>query len=582
MCALEPQRIRSDQAINIESHFVVTAGPGAGKTYWLITHIRNVLHNSQRLGKTGKVACITYTNQAVKEIRDRLGEVAGRVQVATIHSFLYNNVLRPHAFLLKGDDGRNLINLRQLDGHDEHIPSQNMIYRWKADTKQPYLKDDEKVKTALSDLDWHIEDGDLALLPRKRWLLRINNKLWIRRDSLIDYKKLYWNVGQIHHEDVLYFSYRLIFEHPRIVEFLRAKFPYIFIDEFQDTHPLQTAIIREIANADTIIGVIGDPAQSIFSFMGAMRKDFIEFKLNGQKNYVIEDNRRSTNQIVELLNNLRPDLTQKALRNEDGEKPLLIVGDKFDCMHGVQKYDPAVLARNNSTLSALKKEKNPNAKIWDEYRAVDTNYRRVIFLYRVFCSIEYLRLKDFRESLRIARKLFRTREDGSRFSSYELKSSAIKFLDFLWKEHIRLMEKTIQGLNNDLYKFLLEETGVKMGAKISSGRIAEFASAHIGQEMLDEISISDDIANIRTIHKAKGTEFDNVLVVLEDEMQLEQLLNAELEHQEDESRIYYVALSRARNRLFVSVPSICDANKQKAEELGFIIRLQDEDEAYRQ
>ena len=75
----------------------------------------------------------------------------------------------------------------------------------------------------------------------------------------------------------------MIIEHPEILRFIRSKFPYVFIDEFQDTHPLQTAIIKEIAKEKTIIGAIGNPAQSIFVFFGAKRSDFLDFKLDEQK-----------------------------------------------------------------------------------------------------------------------------------------------------------------------------------------------------------------------------------------------------------------------------------------------------------
>ena len=79
--------ITSDDLIPIEQHFRVSAGPGAGKTHWLINHMKNVLHTSLRLGKTRKIACITYTNIAVLTILSRLGTSSNSVEVSTIHSF---------------------------------------------------------------------------------------------------------------------------------------------------------------------------------------------------------------------------------------------------------------------------------------------------------------------------------------------------------------------------------------------------------------------------------------------------------------------------------------------------------------
>src|SRR5699024_8433802 len=81
--------------------FKVSAGPGAGKTFWLTNHIKNVLKNSKRLGKTGKIACITYTNTAVEEIQTSLRGASGnRIFIGTIHSFLYANIVKPYSYLI--------------------------------------------------------------------------------------------------------------------------------------------------------------------------------------------------------------------------------------------------------------------------------------------------------------------------------------------------------------------------------------------------------------------------------------------------------------------------------------------------
>src|SRR5690606_37044257 len=86
--------------------------------------------------------------------------------------------------------------------------------------------------------------------------------------DLISYKKIFWRNRRLHHDDVLFFGYQLLIRHPFILKVLRAKFPYFVIDEFQDTNPIQTAIIKLLAEKETVVGVIGDKAQSIFSFQG--------------------------------------------------------------------------------------------------------------------------------------------------------------------------------------------------------------------------------------------------------------------------------------------------------------------------
>ncbi len=74
----------------------------------------------------------------------------------------------------------------------------------------------------------------------------------------------------MHHDDVLYFSWRLITEYPLYPWRFWFKFPYIFVDEFQDTNPIQALNTKNLAEKECIIGVIGDKAQSIYKFQGPM------------------------------------------------------------------------------------------------------------------------------------------------------------------------------------------------------------------------------------------------------------------------------------------------------------------------
>ena len=110
-------RITSDSSlVAIEHHFRVSAGPGAGKTHWLVEHIRNLLHRSNRLSKTRKIACITYTNIAVETILSRLGTSADRIEVSTLHSFLYKHIVKPYASFIAAEFG---LSLEDMDGHDD-------------------------------------------------------------------------------------------------------------------------------------------------------------------------------------------------------------------------------------------------------------------------------------------------------------------------------------------------------------------------------------------------------------------------------------------------------------------------------
>ena len=146
----------SKELIKIEEHFKLIAGPGAGKTTFLINHIKNILANSKRLSKVKKIACITYTNTGVETILSRLEDSLDDVEVSTIHSFLYKNVIKPYLWVL-GDEFK--FGYENINGHDEIIPTHSLLERWIKETKQNYLfgKDKELIK-ALSNLRWEMND----------------------------------------------------------------------------------------------------------------------------------------------------------------------------------------------------------------------------------------------------------------------------------------------------------------------------------------------------------------------------------------------------------------------------------------
>ena len=108
--------ITSERTIPIDESFKLNAGPGAGKTYWLINHIKNVVTNSHKLEVMKKVACITYTNVGADTIISRFeyGDMMV-VDVCTIHSFLYANVIKPYVHLVAADLGLKLDGLVVID-----------------------------------------------------------------------------------------------------------------------------------------------------------------------------------------------------------------------------------------------------------------------------------------------------------------------------------------------------------------------------------------------------------------------------------------------------------------------------------
>lgn len=545
---------------DIEHHFKVSAGPGAGKTHWLVQHIRNVLHNSNRLSKIRKIACITYTNIAVETILTRLGTSATQVDVSTIHSFLYRHIVKPYIFLIADEYS---LNYSKLDGHDELNHSFSKIESWIKSTRQFYLYGEEnKLKKALNAIQWQLEsDGILYLrLPKnKKYLGTINPKASIKKDSYILYRQEHWKSGYIYHDDVLFFSYQLITRYPFILEVIRSKFPYFFIDEFQDCNPIQVTVIKKISESETIVGCIGDPAQSIYEFQGADVTQFLDFNLDRMRHYQILKNNRSTIKIVKILNLIRSDLIQEPTREIEGENHCLIVGPTKNAIQIVRERcadeDFYTLSRDNLITKALKNELDESfnmENLFEKIIVADKNKDRRQAICSSIKAIELAREKKFKEAFKELEKIFPK-------SKYSI-SKKIEYILALIEEYESYQNKNLINFIEVIHRLLDSPL-----TKVSRGNVKEFYESTFYNQMSACINIPDDMSKNKTIHKSKGDEFNNVLLVLESYKELDFILSSKLVDDE-EHRIRYVAVSRAKERLFISVPSLEPKDETKFSE----------------
>jgi len=589
-------QITSDSLlIDTEHHFRVYAGPGAGKTHWLIEHIKNVLHRSKRLAKSRKIVCITYTNIGVETILERLGTSANQVEVSTIHSFLYKNVVKPYASFIASEYG---LNVAEMDGHDEHIVSSRKLISWiqnhpqKNNLANPYSVNQligvvnfrNAIQRWIASINYKIDiSGNIVLSSDRKESYYVENgdRKYIGRRcidtleaGLLEYKKLYWNYGRIHHEDVLFFSYQIIQNYPFVLEVLRAKFPYFFIDEFQDSNPIQVAILKFIAQNETIVGIVGDKAQSIYGFQGADPSQFHSFNLTGIEDYEIVENRRSTNEIISLLNNVRKDIIQIPHRNIKGERSVIIVGPMNNALEKAYELcgsnNVFSLSRDNITSNSMKRDINGiglDRDIIDKLRAVDSNPDRKRCIIAFLKSIEYAREKKYKDAIKELESVFHDSNDKQKG-----KKEALKYLYIMLSKY----DEYRNGYLYDFYSIIKRDIRNDIANLVNRGGIKPFYEQHTYQEFAICINIPEDISHHKTIHKAKGDEFENVLLVLKNEIDLKFILNPDIQTPDnagEEQRINYVAISRTIDRLFISVPTLQQINQTKMESRFQIINV---------
>lgn len=196
-------------------NFLLSGGAGSGKTYSLVQVIREVIARHP----SSKIACMTYTNASVHEIERRVDH--SNLNVSTIHDFLWDNIknfqreLKATLIEMLNTEDSGI----SLNGYEGEVPS-------------------------------NFFDKDREL------------------DFAIQYKEyLKLQDGIISHDEVLKLSERIFFKYPKIVSFVKSRYPFVFIDEYQDTNPLIVKILLEYfpkVSKKCVVGFFGDSMQAIY------------------------------------------------------------------------------------------------------------------------------------------------------------------------------------------------------------------------------------------------------------------------------------------------------------------------------
>ena len=435
--------------------------------------------------------------------------------------------------------------------------------------------------------------------------LKASNK--INKEHIVPIKQYIWSVvRKLTHDEILYFGYRILEKNPTALYAMRVKFPFIFIDEFQDTNPLQTLIVKLIGQKSSKIIVVGDIAQSIYSFQGAKPSDFKSFCIDSESDnvYSISGNRRSTENIVNFCDFLRKadtSVTQNSIkiyandeakRISESKKIHFIIGESDEnrkIINEIINEGAVVLTRawaaafdyiqniEESQAAILK-------KIYNSYYNTPINIRDEI--------VEHNNVKWVR-AFRFIFKLWESFKNGS-------------FIDMLSALQIYLQidakyitPKFIFRLNNMLRNVFdnINDSSItyeiiqKFNNQLLNVEYADLKELFKGN--INEISVFDEqdrdelTNNVKTLrwdtsyklftevfsanskymttHQAKGLEWDKVIVSLtptrRDNINISDVFSKPQLTEENSSdefmRMYYVACSRAKEDLYIHIQSGC-------------------------
>lgn len=543
--------IHSNEFQDFNNSIRILAGPGAGKTFWITGQIRRILESGV-LRPTSKVACITYTNKAAINVEERVGNKSNSLEVSTIHSFLYTQIIKPYFHLIAEEED---FAIDKLDGHEDDIimgyEVLNDIVPSNMKFNATKFKEYSSLKIFIEKHRWQLINGNIELKSSA------NNKSPLRgfkKDDVKSYKKYVWReYGLMHHDDVLYFSYKLIQKYPSIIDFLVAKFPFMLIDEYQDTNSIQHYIFQQLAYAGTKVTIIGDTAQSIYRFAGSDIKNIISFKTPNLTCYKIEDNRRSTQSILKFLNMLRTDLTQKSFLKEDFGKPTIFIGeakDNFLQAKTLCNQEKLIsLSWSNQTANSLKLNISLSGEVNLLNHLYDQKDKRSKFVYNCLLAIENAKSMLMKEAMKYM------------FKAFELDKRILSDKECAFNKLLNILQREKDYRDGSLMNFYDVINSLRDASlpKITKGKPAELYS-NLYLDFAKGIRDANEESCHLTIHKSKGLEFDNVLLVFEEtDKALDFLLKTDLNKTGDDHRLYYVACSRAKHRLFFSIPNLSEA-----------------------
>lgn len=602
-------------------HSKIYAGPGAGKTHFLVENVKRIVTTSPLIAQSRarRVLCITYTNAAVDEIKRRLDNFTDYIEVYTIHGFIIENIIKPFQddlrTIMESDFGINVNNRGIISSQIEGL---GILHGINKEDIYNFIKKTNPIEFANDDLYYSKKVMGEIEIDISAFLTSLANKLprqmnfkasqKVEKRHIIPLKKYIWSVARkLTHNEILYFGYRILENNPTALYAIRVKFPFIFVDEFQDTNPLQTLLIKLIGQKSTVVGVVGDIAQSIYSFQGARPTDFENFSIDGNreiKEYDIHDNRRSTENIVNFCNFLRQSdkhvvqISKRIYDTEDKKKQSeakkihFLIGTTNiirNVIQNVLENDGVVLTRtwaaafdyvqdiDEKQASLLKDIYNSyyNSPIQIREEIVGYNnvtwvraFRFILGLWESYLSGSFI---DVVQSLKL-------------YINVDLHKLTPKII-FQIKN---LSENIFGKINNSVQTCNVIES---FNMEIQKTDYIDFRQTILGMEfkipIFDELDREQLIAAVSglfwdtsyklfkqifsndskymTVHQAKGLEWSKVVVSVmpgrRDKIKIFSIFSSPCltnESPADEfTRMYYVACSRAKEDLYIHIPSEC-------------------------
>jgi DNA helicase II / ATP-dependent DNA helicase PcrA len=582
----------------------VLAGAGSGKTRVLTTRIYHLIRSGVA---PESILAVTFTNKAAREMRERLGAQLGQELtawkrgslpfVATFHGLgreLLEQYGRPlgigrHFTIFDRDDSTRAIKeaLKSMSIDPKEIEPRSVLNRISRAKNDGYAQGEFSERFA-----------------REHFRTRVVADVWRLYEETLKKEKA------LDFDDLLTLPVKLLTEHPGVRQAVQERFHYIHIDEFQDTNEVQGKLAALLAGSRKNLFVVGDIDQTIYTWRGATIDNLLEFEKQyaNARTIVLSHNYRSTKTIVDAANQIiernknRKEKTS-VTNNGEGEPVSLMIAETAEGEAAWIAREASHLVRNGTPVTeiAVLFRTNFQSRVLEEaflsqglpYRLLGTRFydRKEV---KDVLSWVRLALDPSREADRIRAVQFPSRGIGKVLLG-KLTAGVKDELKPSERVKVEKFEAIISKLNtasetltpSEFVRLVISDSGIEEalsdGTEEDAERLqnakelATLASRH--DEMPGRDGISAFLADaalagdqdemdrpheakkegitLMTVHAAKGLEFDAVFVTgMEEGLFPHEGMGDEERDDEEERRLFYVAVTRAKKKLYLTLAHI--------------------------
>lgn len=562
---LNPQQQQAAKAT--EGPILILAGAGAGKTRVLTYKVAYLI--AEKKIPPENILCLTFTNKASGEMIERIKKLVSQLptqpMMGTFHSFCAK-ILRREGKVLGLPPGFAIYDEGDaLDAVKEAMGNLNIATQKTSPNSVRYT-----ISSAKNELISSLEYPKYARGYFQETVAKI----------YLEYQKILDRNHALDFDDLLLKTIQLFQTEPAILTRYQIQFRYILIDEYQDTNPAQYLISKYLANRQKNICVVGDMAQSIYSFRGADYRNMLNFQKDypNAKVFNLEQNYRSTQNILDAAfaviskNKSHPILklwTQKdggekieiaETRNEVEETLFILNVIVNEQKKGRELSDFAVLYRTNA-----------------QSRSLEEQFLKTGIPYKLVGGVSFYERKEIKDVLSYLRLLQNPKD-----------SVALKRAEKIGKGRLgKVMELFVEAQSQmdkystlDLLDLVLTKTGylayIDDNTEIGKGRVENVKELRsVAEEFpnltdfLENVALvengnmltrkqkadnqSSNAVTLMTLHSAKGLEFSVVFMVgMEEGLFPHSRSMLDANELEEERRLMYVGITRAKNKLYLT------------------------------